>query len=137
MSCAARYSETTSLKFILNPFEIFRTVKSRLMCRPKLSIFERLEDAIQRLTMIFPNWCKFQTGVSLPHIRRDQNRSPAPLPQYTISPEFCRFCGVSQTNPALRRPQRFFIKRISAASVHNASLRFVRDLAERSVTWLL
>jgi len=45
MSCAARYSETTSLEFILNPFEIFRTVKSRLMFRPKLSNFERLEAA--------------------------------------------------------------------------------------------
>ncbi|TDG04370.1 hypothetical protein E1N52_30405 [Paraburkholderia guartelaensis] len=62
MSCAARYSETTSLKFILNPFEIFRTVKSRRMCPQKLSIIERLEAATQRLTMIFPTGANFRPG---------------------------------------------------------------------------
>jgi hypothetical protein len=31
-----------------------------------------------------------------------------------------------QTHSALRHTQRFFIKRISAASVHNGSLPFVR-----------
>ena len=62
MSCAARYSETTSLKFILNPFEIFRTVKSRRMCPRKLSIFERLEGARQRLTIIFPTGANFRPG---------------------------------------------------------------------------
>ena len=62
MSCAARYSETTSLKFILNPFEIFRTVKSRRMCPRKLSIIERLEGAGQRLTMIFPTGANFRPG---------------------------------------------------------------------------
>src|SRR6516225_11406470 len=99
MSCAARYSETTSLKFILNPFEIFRTVKSRLMCPAKLSIIERLEDARQRLTMIFPTGANFRPGSrSFSHLvptrRPDlvQIRRATPSLQhsacYSVSPVF-------------------------------------------------
>ncbi len=139
MSCAARYSETTSLKFILNPFEIFRTVKSRLMCPRKLSIFERLEGAGQRLTMIFPTGANFRPGS-----RSFPNAVPAcwsnPSGRAYATPRlFLVFAGFSSCStgfapccPALRHPQRLFIKRTSAAPVHTHSLRFVREPAERA-----
>lgn len=142
MSCAARYSETTSLKFILNPFEIFRTVKSRLMCPRKLSIIERLEGARQRLTMIFPTGANFRPGS-----RSFPNAVPAcwPIPSgcaYAATRffpgfplVFDRFFALSCGLSGLSGPTAY------AAPLHQThecsagaqpSLRFVREPAERA-----
>ncbi|TDG25578.1 hypothetical protein EYW47_07100 [Paraburkholderia silviterrae] len=47
MSCAARYSETTSLEFILNLFEFFFTQKSRLIEGSNLNPWSLAGYAVQ------------------------------------------------------------------------------------------
>ena len=135
MSCAARYSETTSLKFILNPFEIFRTVKIAPDVPSKLSIIERLEHAWQRLTIIFPLVQISDRDCAPSHIsctcRPDSSGNGLAAIQ-CAAPRLRQF--IDRFSPrhvhcaefgAVRYTQRYFIKRISTASVHTRLLRTV------------
>ncbi|HKT99098.1 MAG TPA: hypothetical protein VJS30_21635, partial [Paraburkholderia sp.] len=140
MSCAARYSETTSLEFILNLFEFFFTQKSRLIEAAKSTLGAWPSTPYNR----FPRRANFtpQAHDTAPHIdARAAKAQPIQCPPNCAAPHRRRSSPLHRTHGFASRAQlaahtcnaMFVTARapLSGAGIDDLFARFTRRMRAR------